>query len=92
MAGTVENLYYNKIESNNRRYNKNEQAISIMKKVNTLEAQLVQTLDDNQIALLNSFVESFTDLASITVSDAYAIGFRQGTKFIKETLDIELPE
>ena len=92
MSGNLENLYYNKIDSQSRRYNKNENAIRIMKKVNSLEAQLLQTLDENQVVLLHSLVESITDLTSVTVSDAYANGFRQGTKFIKDTLDIELPE
>ena len=92
MAGALENLYYNKIESKIKRYNKNDNAIIILRKVNSLEAQLLRTLDDEQAELLSSFVDAVTDLTSVTVSDSYALGFRQGTKFIKETLNIELPE
>ena len=93
MANFVEQLYFDKISVGNRCCNQNEKTIEIMNKVSVLEDKLLEELSEENKEILFDFMDAFTELASITVADTYAIGFRQGSQFTYQALNIEeIPE
>lgn len=89
MAKLVEQLYFDKVNVGNRCSNHSQKTIGILKKVNNLEDKLMRKLSDEDKAILFDFMDAFTELASVTVSDSYANGFRQGSQFTFETLNVD---
>ena len=89
MAKLVEQLYFDKINVGNRCSNHSRKTIVILEKVNALEDKLIKKLSDEDKAILFDFMDAFTELASVTAADSYATGFRQGSQFTFETLNID---
>ena len=91
MAKLVEQLYFDKINVGNRCCIESQRTINVLNRVNDLEDKIMKKYSDDK-ELLCKFVEAFAELASITAKESYAVGFRKGSKFTYEALNIDEPK
>ena len=86
---TIQDLYYGRISPY-------EMSISTTPEYQKLKALAVknedllrETLSDEQSALLDKLIESFTDISSISERDMFIAGFRLGMKLMIDVMKDE---
>ena len=86
---TIQDLYYGRISPYEMSISTTPEYQKLKALAGKNEDLLRETLSDEQSALLDKLIESFTDISSISERDMFIAGFRLGMKLMIDVMKDE---
>ena len=86
---TIQDLYYGRISPYEMSISTTPEYQKLKALAGKNEDLLRETLSDEQSALLDKLIESFTDISSISERDMFIAGFRLGMKLMIDVMKNE---
>ena len=85
MKNFIEELFYGNIDPQARGYTKDSNIRKVSDKINVIEEQLTNTLNQEEKALFLDFVNAQSELSAESCLDSFIVGFRLGARFVYDT-------
>ena len=85
MINFIEELFYGNIDPQARAYKKDSDIKKVCDKINDIEEQLTNKLNEEEKSLFLDFVNAHSELSAESSLDSFIVGFRLGARFVYDT-------